>query len=239
MTQCPDEKNKADSVTEKTDGRNRQRDRNGRQFRACGQRQARIHGAGDETLPHCDLQGIAARDLAREVVIYSPAKAGRRDKQRASGIGGFAFLRQRKEHTSREDQGEAKSYTPVHVFAENNPRDAGGRDRLEIEQERGSTCRSGYEPKQQERRPGNASDENGPAQPGKIRPRERSFPCLAGTKRPHCGQADTRAQIEQTGNKDGIGGGEGELCQRGAGAEEQGCAERDHDAGISIHGLLK
>jgi hypothetical protein len=93
MTERPNEKNEAYTITEKTDGRHGEGKADGWQFRAGSECEAGIYSASGETLPHGDLRRIAAGNFAREVVVNSPAKTGSGDEQRAVGESKPAFLR--------------------------------------------------------------------------------------------------------------------------------------------------
>ncbi len=85
MTERPNEKDEAHTVTKEPDSCHGKNSIQGRQFRANGECKPDIYGARDEALPHGDLRWITAGDLTREIVINAPTKAGGGDQKRAAG----------------------------------------------------------------------------------------------------------------------------------------------------------
>ena len=62
---------------------------------------------------------------------------------------------------------------------------------------------------------------------------------FTGTNPSHDGEADTRAEIEQTRNEQRMGRRKGEFCQRSARAEKQRRAKRDQNAMVPAHSFPK
>ena len=94
MTERLHEKNETDAIAQETDGATPRVTLVAGQLRADGESQSGVDDTCGETLPHRDLRRIAAGNFAGEVVINSPAEAGRGNEQRATGDGKTAFLRE-------------------------------------------------------------------------------------------------------------------------------------------------
>ena len=80
MTERLDEQNEADAITKKPNNHDSQGNANRRYRWIHEKSEPGIYGASHQTLPHGNLRWVAARNLASEVVINPPTKAGGGDQ---------------------------------------------------------------------------------------------------------------------------------------------------------------
>ena len=76
MAKRLDEQNKTDAITKKPNNHDTQSSPNRRYRWIHGKSEPGIYRSSHQTFPHGDLRRVAARNLASEVVINPPTKAG-------------------------------------------------------------------------------------------------------------------------------------------------------------------
>ena len=141
------------------------------------ERQQEIDRPGDEALDHRDLHRIGGRQLARQVVVDSPAQAGAGDEKCTPVEADIAPPVQDSDDCTGEDRGRSESDPSVDVLLEHEPSDRERGEALEVEQQcRGGSPRAG-ETQHQQHRSDDAAEQDHRRQPRQVRTSQRGFDC--------------------------------------------------------------
>jgi hypothetical protein len=166
------------------------------------------------------------------VVVEPPADAGRRDEQRRDESGPAAGSGQ--DRAGGDHAADARPAQPADVLAEERDPEHGGRDHLEVEQQRDRAGVAPAQAEQHQERPEEAAEEHGAGEAPGVRAAAGGTLAAPALARDDGRHGERRAEVEQAGELE-----RGELAEQGlAGrrrrAEEHGREQREeqgvHDA---------
>ena len=199
---------------------------------------ARLTTPATSPLSMAICTGIGRRELAREIVVDTPAQARSGDPQ-TTPLKSRLALPGKKNGAGQNRKG-SKQKSSIDILPKHDPGDAHRRQAFQIQEQRcGGRIRL-RQTKHQEQGAQHAAKEDHREKPRHIRPPQRRLngrQMQRFARQMHREKADTSTEVEEAGHQPGTDRTKQKLGERRAGAKQHGRCEGERDARLHSHNL--
>lgn len=187
-----------------------------------------VRAPGNEALDEGAARGRDAVDQRREVVVEAPARARERDQQ--GGLHTRPAAASGEQRAAGHDARNPEPSEPAQVLAEEGDTEHGRRHHLQVEEQRHRAGAREPQAEEEEHRPENAPEQDGPAEAERVAAIERHARPPASLPDHDRRHSRGRSQVEEACELEGPEGAEEPLARRRGGAKEQGGQESEREA---------
>jgi CHAT domain-containing protein/tetratricopeptide (TPR) repeat protein len=197
------------------------------------------------------LDGIAGRDLARQVVVDGPGETGAGDAETRPREP-HALRRAPGQHDRADGDGRHAGRDPtIDVLAEDEPGEQRREDALQVQEERAVRGRAPREPEHEQHRPNDSAGQDRGAEPRPVPARQGRLVRPVPRHRSPSGQEqperDPGPEVQKSREEPGIGHAYQRLRRRRAQSEQEGGGKRQRDGdaavgevgGTHLHGSVR